>query len=75
MLKADELLNEAISLPVELRVQLVDALLRSLNPAQAEIDESWAVEVERRIDEIDAGQAKLIPGEEVFARLYQRRGP
>ncbi len=74
MLKTDELLKEAISLPVELRVQLVDALLRSLNPAQAETDELWAVEVERRIDEIDAGQAELIPGEEVFARLYQRRG-
>ncbi len=59
MLKTDELLNEAISLPVELRVQLVDALLRSLNPAQAEID---------------AGQAELIPGEEVFARLHRRRG-
>jgi putative addiction module component (TIGR02574 family) len=74
MLKTDELLNEAISLPVELRAQLVDALLRSLNPAQAEIDELWAAEAERRIAEIDAGQVELIPGEEVFARLYQRRG-
>ncbi len=74
MLKTDELLNEAISLPVELRVQLVDALLRSLNPTQAEIDALWAAEAERRIDEIDAGRAELIPGEEVFARLYQRRG-
>jgi putative addiction module component (TIGR02574 family) len=73
MLKTDELLNEAISLPVELRAQLVDALLRSLNPAQAEIDGLWAAEAERRIDEIDAGQAELIPGEEVFARLYHRR--
>jgi putative addiction module component (TIGR02574 family) len=74
MLTTDELLNEAISLPVELRAQLVDALLRSLNPAQAEIDELWAAEAERRIDEIDAGQAELIPGEEVFARLHRRRG-
>jgi len=73
MLKTDELLNEALALPVELRAQLVDALLRSLNPAQAEIDESWAAEADRRIAELDAGQAELIPGEEVFARLYQRR--
>jgi putative addiction module component (TIGR02574 family) len=74
LLKTDELLNEAISLPVELRAQLVDALLRSRNPAQAEIDELWAAEAERRIAEIDAGQVELIPGEEVFAKLYQRRG-
>jgi putative addiction module component (TIGR02574 family) len=71
MLTTDELLNEAISLPVELRAQLVDALLRSLNPTQAEIDEWWAGEAERRIAELDAGEAELIPGEEVFARLYQ----
>ena len=74
MLKTDELLNEALALPVELRAQLVDALLRSLNPAQAEIDESWAAEAERRIDELDAGEAQLIPGEEVFAKLSKRRG-
>jgi len=57
-----------------LRAQLVDALLRSLNPAQAEIDASWAAEAERRIDELDAGEAQLIPGEEVFAKLSKRRG-
>jgi len=72
-LKTDELLNEALALPVELRAQLVDALLRSLNPAQAEIDASWAAEAERRIDELDAGEAALIPGDEVFARLRSRK--
>ncbi|MDI9431290.1 MAG: addiction module protein [Planctomycetota bacterium] len=74
MLKTDELLNEAIALPVELRAQLADALLRSLNPAEVEIDELWAAEAERRIDQIDAHQAQLIPGEQVFARLYKRKG-
>lgn len=73
MLKTDELLNEAISLPVELRAQLADALLKSLNPARAEIDELWAAEAERRVAEVEAGQAKLIPGEEVFAKLREKR--
>jgi len=59
---------------VELRAQLVDALLRSLNPAQTEIDDLWAAEAERMIDQIDAGQAQLIPGEEVFTRLLKRKG-
>jgi len=73
MLKVDELLNEAMSLPVELRARLADELLKSLNPARAEIDELWAAEVERRISEIEAGQAELIPGDEVFAKLRKRR--
>jgi putative addiction module component (TIGR02574 family) len=73
-LKTDELRNEAISLPVELRAPLVDALLKSLNPAQAEVDKLWAAEAERRIAEIDAGQVELRPGEEVFAKLRKRRG-
>jgi len=73
MLTKDELLNEAISLPVELRAQLADELLKSLNPPRAEIDELWAAEAEKRVAEIEAGQAKLIPGEEVFAKLQERR--
>ncbi|NLZ07359.1 MAG: addiction module protein [Phycisphaerae bacterium] len=73
MLTTDELLNEAMSLPVELRAQLVDELLKSLNPTRAEIDELWAAEAERRVAEIEAGQAELIPGEEVFAKLLKRR--
>ena len=74
MLKTDELLNEAMSLPVELRAQLVDELLKSLNPARAEIDELWAAEAERRVAEIEAGKVDLIPGEEVFAKLRRRQG-
>ncbi len=73
MLTTDEQLNEAMSLPVELRAQLVDELLKSLNPARVEIDELWAAEAERRVAEIETGRAELIPGEEVFARLLDRR--
>ena len=74
MLKTDGLLSEAMFLPVELRAQLADALLKSLNPARAEIDELWGAEAERRVAEIEAGRAKLIPGEQVFAKLRKRRG-
>jgi putative addiction module component (TIGR02574 family) len=74
MLKADELINEAISLPVELRARLVDELLKSLNPSQAEIDELWAAEAERRVGEIESGKVKPIPGEQVFRELRERLG-
>lgn len=74
MLTTDELINEAMSLPVELRAQLVDELLKSLNPSQAEIDELWAIEAEKRVAEIETGKVQLIPGEQVFAELRKRLG-
>jgi putative addiction module component (TIGR02574 family) len=72
MSTTDELINEAKSLPVELRAKLVDELLKSLNPSQAEIDELWAIEAEKRVAEIEEGKVKVIPGEEVFDKLRKR---
>jgi putative addiction module component (TIGR02574 family) len=72
MATTEELINEAISLPVELRARLVDELLKSLNPSQAEIDEWWAIEAEKRVAEIETGKVKTIPGAEVFDKLRKR---
>ena len=72
MLTKNELINEAISLPVELRAQLIEKLLKSLNPLQDEIDRLWAIEAERRVAEIETGQVQTISGEEVFEKLRKR---
>jgi putative addiction module component (TIGR02574 family) len=72
MLRTDELMDEAMSLPVELRAQLIDKLLKSLNPAQAEIDKLWAVEAEKRVADIESGKVRPIPGEEVFEKIRKR---
>lgn len=72
MLKTNELIDEAMSLPVELRAQLIDKLLKSLNPSQAEIDKVQALEAEKRVADIEAGKIQLIPGEEVFKRIRKR---
>lgn len=74
MLTAEELINEVMSLPVELRARLVDELLKSLNPSQAEIDALWAAEAERRVSEIESGAIQPIPGEQVFEELRKRLG-
>ena len=69
MIKTKELFDEAVSLPVEIRTQLVDKLLRSLHPTRKEIDELWAVEAEKRVEEIKSGKIKTIPGNEVFKKI------
>ncbi len=72
MIKTQELFDEAVSLPVEMRAQLVDKLLRSLHPAQKEIDELWAVEAEKRVEEIRSGKVTTVPGDKVFKKILGR---
>lgn len=72
MIKTKELFDEAISLPIEIRTQLVEKLLRSLNPSQKEIDKLWAKEAEKRVEEIRSGKVKTIPGEIVFKKIRNR---
>ncbi|MBI2470704.1 MAG: addiction module protein [Planctomycetes bacterium] len=71
-MKTKELFDEAVSLPVEIRTQLVDKLLRSLHPTRKEIDELWAEEAEKRVEEIKSGKIKTIPGKEVFKKILGR---
>lgn len=73
MISKDELIHEAISLPVEIRLQLVERLLQSLNPSHRDIDEFWAVEAERRVAEIEEGKVNTVPGDMVFRKLLERR--
>lgn len=65
----DRVTKDALSLPADARLSLVEKLLRSLNlPVQKGIERLWAEEAERRVSQIETGKAKLIPGEEVFAK-------
>jgi putative addiction module component (TIGR02574 family) len=69
-----ELREAAMKLPTDEKVQLAEELLASIDPAeQAEIDASWAVEVERRIKLIDVGKSESIPAEELFKQLRGQR--
>ncbi len=58
---------QALSLAPEERAQLADRLITSLVDDQ-DIEEAWAVEVERRIKDIESGRATLIPASEAIAR-------
>jgi len=67
---ADKVYDEALSLPADARIGLVERLLASLNlPTQRKIDELWAAEAERRVAQIDRGAVDLVPGEKVFEKI------
>jgi putative addiction module component (TIGR02574 family) len=69
---ADNLLATALSLPVGERAQLAASLLQSLDSTDAEYDSAWALEIERRVREIDAGRVTLIPWEQVIQSMRER---
>jgi putative addiction module component (TIGR02574 family) len=72
---ADRVVEEALSLPADARLSLVEKLLTSLNlPIDEEIDRLWAEEAERRVRQIEAGEAKLVPGEDVFSKIRAKHG-
>ena len=71
----DRVVEEALSLPSDVRISLVEKLLTSLNlPVDEKIDRLWAEEAERRVSQIEEGKAKLVPGEEVFAKIRAKHG-
>lgn len=67
-----ELIDEAVSLPVEERTLIVDTLLRSLNQPESEIDKKWAAAAKRRLEELRSGTVEAVPGEEVFDKVWRR---
>jgi len=46
--------------------------LESISATSQDVEEAWKEEVERRIEEVESGDVKLIPGEEVFATMRER---
>jgi putative addiction module component (TIGR02574 family) len=66
----DEILEEAMQLSVEERSWLAHDLFDSLRTDQErQIAAEWVEVAESRLDEIEAGTAKLIPGDEVIREL------
>lgn len=69
----NRIIEEVLSLPSDQRASLVEKLLKSLNlPIQAEIEQLWAEEAERRVSEIDQGEVKLVDGDSVLAKIRKK---
>jgi putative addiction module component (TIGR02574 family) len=68
-----ELKSMALKLTPEERAELASDLLLSLDDlSEPEIEHLWLEEASRRDAELDAGTAKLIPGDQVFAEARAR---
>ena len=70
MLEAKDILAAALKLDTRERAQLVDELSASLEGV--ELSNEWEDEIQRRIDDVDAGRVETVPGDAVFSRLEQR---
>jgi putative addiction module component (TIGR02574 family) len=70
-----ELKEKAAQLPEPERAELALSLIESLDgPADEGVEEAWDREISRRMAEIERGEAKLVPADEVFTRLRRRLG-
>lgn len=65
-----ELALRARELAPEDRARLAEELLASLEgEADPEIESAWDAEIAKRLAEVDSGAVRLVPADEVFARV------
>jgi len=69
---AKELIEEAVSMPVEARALMVDSLLKSLNTPCSSIDEEWGALAEKRLEQLRSGAVEGRPADQVFERVWKR---
>src|SRR3990172_6989289 len=68
--QADKLFEDAQALPDEERAILALQLLDSVGEPEPEIERAWRKEVRHRIEDIDAGSAKLSTWDEARKRIF-----
>jgi putative addiction module component (TIGR02574 family) len=70
--RAQELLREALTLPLGERADVAAELLASLDDAEAEnpaeVEAAWAAEIERRARRVMCGESAGVPWEDVRRR-------
>jgi putative addiction module component (TIGR02574 family) len=73
--RAQELLRDALALPVDERADLAAQLLASLDDAAdedpSEVEAAWAAEIERRARRVLAGESAGIPWSDVRRRAEE----
>jgi len=71
----DSLLAGASELPVDARIQFIEALWETVpEDSLPPLSDNWVAEIERRSAEYDAGVVQAIPWEQVRAEARRRAG-
>ena len=71
-LRQEQLFEEIDILPIDLKTKIVDKILNSINPIHKSIDDLWIEEVNKRKNDIEYGNVKLVNGDDVFSKIAQR---
>ncbi len=69
----ESLLSDAISLPINDRIQLIEAIWDTLpEDALPRLSDEWAAEINRRSKEFDTGLIEPTPWEQIRAEAFHR---
>ena len=66
----DTLFAEALTLPDEARLQLVERLIPTIH-SEPSLEAEQIQEVQRRMDDVRSGRVKTLPGEQVFREIEE----
>lgn len=69
--QSQALIEQARQLPVLERMEVVDALLATIDEPNPEIDRLWVAEVEDRLAAYRRGEIKTVEMEDVLAKYRQ----
>ena len=73
--KAENIVAEALTLPVTVRAYVAEKIIESLDAdAPAALSPTWQDEIRRRCDELDRGTAQLCDADAVFAKAFTALG-
>lgn len=66
----NEIFEQALSLKADDRFLLIEALLKSIDNPDTNINEIWEEEAQRRVDSYKKGDLKVINEEEFFSATH-----
>ena len=73
MSSSEQILQEALALPLEERAHLIEQLLATFQaPPDPALDQLWANEAHDRLDAYDRGELDAVDVEEIFEQNDER---